>query len=131
MLSVYSHTSRNSPTPIYQSVRADPLEEKECSHSRESVGPSSLSRDRRAWRVACGAAMISSVLFVNQKGEVIISRHYRDGYSKQIAETFRTQVLGSKEVRGGTHSTLPSSPGRRRAAALCRALVRPRRAHTL
>ena len=63
--------------------------------------------------------MISSVLFVNQKGEVIISRHYRDGYSKQIAETFRTQVLGSKEVRGGTHSTLPSSPGRRRAAALC------------
>ena len=42
---------------------------------------------------------ISSVLFVNQKGEVIISRHYRDASSsKQIAELFRTQVIGSKEV---------------------------------
>ena len=118
-----------TPNPYLSIGPGRPLEEKSV-RTAESVGPS-LSRDRRAWRVACGAAMISSVLFVNQKGEVIISRHYRDGYSKQIAETFRAQVLGSKEVRGGTHSTLPSSPGRRRAAALCRAFVRPRRAHTL
>ena len=43
--------------------------------------------------------MIQAVLFVNQKGEVVISRTYRDGFSRSMADTFRSQVLGSKEVR--------------------------------
>ena len=44
------------------------------------------------------AAMICAVLFVNQKGEVIISRHYRDGFDRNIADLFRAQVITSKEV---------------------------------
>jgi hypothetical protein len=44
------------------------------------------------------AAMICAVLFVNQKGEVIISRHYRDGFDRNIADVFRAQVITSKEV---------------------------------
>ena len=43
--------------------------------------------------------MICALLFVNQKGEVIISRHYRDGFNKGVADTFRTQVIAGKEVR--------------------------------
>ena len=43
--------------------------------------------------------MISAVLFVNQKGEVVISRMYRDGFSRVVADTFRSQVIASKEVR--------------------------------
>lgn len=42
--------------------------------------------------------MICAVLFVNQKGEVIISRHYRDGFDKGVADVFRSQVITSKEV---------------------------------
>ena len=42
--------------------------------------------------------MICALLFVNQKGEVITSRHYRDGFSKSVADTFRTQVIAGKEV---------------------------------
>jgi len=42
--------------------------------------------------------MICALLFVNQKGEVIISRHYRDGFSKSVADTFRTQVIAGKEA---------------------------------
>ena len=33
--------------------------------------------------------MIQAVLFVNAKGEVIISRQYRDGFSKAVSATFR------------------------------------------
>jgi len=43
--------------------------------------------------------MIAAVLFVNQKGEVVISRMYRDGFSRSVADTFRSQVIASKEVR--------------------------------
>jgi len=42
--------------------------------------------------------MISALLFINQKGEVVISRMYRDGFSRQVADTFRTQVIASKEA---------------------------------
>ena len=38
--------------------------------------------------------MISALLFVNQKGEIIISRMYRDGFSRTLADTFRTQARG-------------------------------------
>jgi len=41
---------------------------------------------------------ITALLFVNQKGEVVISRMYRDGLSRAMAETFRTQVVASKEA---------------------------------
>ena len=43
--------------------------------------------------------MICAVPFVNIKGETIISRHYRDGFDKGIADIFRSQVITSKEVR--------------------------------
>ena len=41
--------------------------------------------------------MISAVLFVNQKGEIIISRTYRDDISRGAAEAFRMQVVAAKE----------------------------------
>ena len=41
--------------------------------------------------------MISALLFINQKGEVVISRMYRDGFTRATAETFRAQVIGNKE----------------------------------
>jgi len=42
--------------------------------------------------------MISALLFINQKGEVVISRMYRDGFSRSVADTFRSQILGSKDI---------------------------------
>lgn len=42
--------------------------------------------------------MISALLFINQKGEVVISRMYRDHFNKQIADTFRLQVIAGKEA---------------------------------
>ena len=57
--------------------------------------------------------MIAAVLFVNQKGEVIISRHYRDGFSKGVADTFRSQVIASKEVRRCAILASPARPSMR------------------
>ena len=37
--------------------------------------------------------MIAALLFINHKGEVVISRMYRDGFSRSVADTFRTQVI--------------------------------------
>jgi AP-2 complex subunit mu-1 len=42
--------------------------------------------------------MIAALLFINQKGEVVISRMYRDGYNRTIADTFRQQVIAGKEA---------------------------------
>ena len=42
-------------------------------------------------------ASIAALLFINQKGEVVISRMYRDGFSRSVADTFRTQILGNKD----------------------------------
>lgn len=42
--------------------------------------------------------MIAALLFINQKGEVIIYRTYRDNYSRTVADTFRTQVIANKEA---------------------------------
>ena len=42
-------------------------------------------------------ASIGALLFINQKGEVVISRMYRDGFSRSVADTFRTQILGNKD----------------------------------
>jgi len=42
--------------------------------------------------------MIAALLFINQKGEVIIYRTYRDNYNRQVADTFRTQVIANKEA---------------------------------
>jgi len=41
--------------------------------------------------------MISGVLFLNQKGDVLLSRMYRDGVTRQVAETFRNQVIVQKD----------------------------------
>ncbi|KAJ1619848.1 Longin-like domain-containing protein [Pavlovales sp. CCMP2436] len=42
--------------------------------------------------------MISGILFLSQKGEVLLSRMFRDGVTRQVAETFRTQVIVRKEA---------------------------------
>lgn len=42
--------------------------------------------------------MIAAVLFVSQKGEVILSKSYRDGMTRQIADNFRTTVIVQKEA---------------------------------
>ncbi|KAG5370258.1 AP-2 complex subunit mu [Yarrowia sp. C11] len=43
--------------------------------------------------------MISAILLYNQKGEVLISRLYRDGLRRSIADVFRIQVISNPEVR--------------------------------
>lgn len=43
--------------------------------------------------------MIAAVLFINQKGEVIMSRMYRDGFSRSVADTFRTQACRTHYLR--------------------------------
>jgi len=42
--------------------------------------------------------MIAALLFINQKGEIIVSRMYRDGYDRTLADTFRDQVVNSKDA---------------------------------
>eukprot|EP00026_Physarum_polycephalum_P010065 Phypoly_transcript_10213.p1 GENE.Phypoly_transcript_10213~~Phypoly_transcript_10213.p1 ORF type:complete len:270 (-),score=28.62 Phypoly_transcript_10213:461-1270(-) len=44
--------------------------------------------------------MISAIFFMNQKGEVLISRIYRDDISRGVANAFRLEVIGhTKDVR--------------------------------
>jgi len=44
--------------------------------------------------------MISAIFFMNQKGEVLISRIYRDDISRGVANAFRLEVIGhSKDTR--------------------------------
>ena len=45
--------------------------------------------------------MISNVLLINQKGEVVISRIYREGASQKTIDTFRNQVCGVSCASGG------------------------------
>lgn len=47
---------------------------------------------------AKGSAMISAVIIYNQKAEVLISRLYRDGLRRTIADVFRIQVISNPEV---------------------------------
>lgn len=49
-------------------------------------------------RVARHLTMISAILLYNQKGEVLISRLYRDGLRRSIADVFRIQVISNPEV---------------------------------
>lgn len=42
--------------------------------------------------------MISAIIIYNQKGEVLISRLYRDGLRRSIADVFRIQVISNPEV---------------------------------
>ena len=100
-------------------VRSRPPHTQRCEHNTESVNLCASFDPRRKRRgptqtpsLFCAdtllhptnshaharAAMICAVLFVNQKGEVIISRHYRDGFDRNIADVFRAQVITSKEV---------------------------------
>lgn len=43
--------------------------------------------------------VLSGVFFFNLKGEILISRVYRDDITKAVAEVFRLQVVGAKDVR--------------------------------
>ncbi|KAL6058727.1 AP-2 complex subunit mu [Balamuthia mandrillaris] len=43
--------------------------------------------------------MISGICILNSRGDVLISRVYRDDISRGIAEAFRLHVLNAKEVR--------------------------------
>jgi len=40
--------------------------------------------------------MASAVFFVNQRGEEIVSRHYRSDISRTSIDAFRSQVLAEK-----------------------------------
>jgi len=44
--------------------------------------------------------MISAVLLINQKGEVVISRLYRDDVDASTANAFRMKVIAAKEASG-------------------------------
>ena len=43
--------------------------------------------------------MISGIFIFNQKGEVLISRLYRDDLKRSIADVFRIHVLSSTDIR--------------------------------
>uniref|UniRef100_A0A060TD50 ARAD1B21670p n=1 Tax=Blastobotrys adeninivorans TaxID=409370 RepID=A0A060TD50_BLAAD len=43
--------------------------------------------------------MIAAIILYNQKGEVLVSRLYRDGLRRSIADVFRIQVISSPESR--------------------------------
>lgn len=43
--------------------------------------------------------MISALYFINLRGEVVIFRAFRDDITKAAADSFRMQVLASKEFR--------------------------------
>mmetsp|Transcript_13449 Transcript_13449/g.39155 ORF Transcript_13449/g.39155 Transcript_13449/m.39155 type:complete len:434 (-) Transcript_13449:462-1763(-) len=42
--------------------------------------------------------MITAILLFNQKGEIVISRHYRDDVPRSAVESFGSKVIGSKET---------------------------------
>mmetsp|Transcript_27336 Transcript_27336/g.68630 ORF Transcript_27336/g.68630 Transcript_27336/m.68630 type:complete len:438 (+) Transcript_27336:261-1574(+) len=43
--------------------------------------------------------MLGGLFFINQKGEVLINRIFRDDVSRGVAETFRIEVIGAKDIR--------------------------------
>ena len=47
--------------------------------------------------------MISMIMILNQKGDILISRQYRDDVSRSAADSFRLQVVAAKET-GGSQS---------------------------
>lgn len=42
--------------------------------------------------------MISAVLVINAKGELLISRYYRDNVSRSAASAFRKQIIAAKKL---------------------------------
>lgn len=42
--------------------------------------------------------MIGGVLLISQKGDVVLSRTYRDGDTDRAANAFRLQVIAAKET---------------------------------
>lgn len=44
---------------------------------------------------------MNGILFLNQKGEVLLSRMYRDGVTRQVAETFRNQASAARALYCG------------------------------
>lgn len=47
--------------------------------------------------------MISAILFINNQGEVVISRFYRDNVSRSAADAFRLEVIAAKEIKSPIH----------------------------
>eukprot|EP01105_Mastigella_eilhardi_P006292 TRINITY_DN17920_c0_g1_i1.p1 TRINITY_DN17920_c0_g1~~TRINITY_DN17920_c0_g1_i1.p1 ORF type:complete len:443 (-),score=155.30 TRINITY_DN17920_c0_g1_i1:126-1454(-) len=43
--------------------------------------------------------MLSAIFFMNQKGDVLISRVYRDDVNRGIVQAFRSYILDAKEIR--------------------------------
>ncbi|KAK7206202.1 Mu homology domain-containing protein [Myxozyma melibiosi] len=43
--------------------------------------------------------MISAIILYNQKGEVLISRLYREGLRRSVSDLFRIQVISNSDVR--------------------------------
>ena len=50
--------------------------------------------------------MISMIMILNQKGDIMISRQYRDDVSRAGADSFRLQVRQNKTRLDSTPSTL-------------------------
>jgi hypothetical protein len=50
--------------------------------------------------------MISMIMILNQKGDIMISRQYRDDVSRAGADSFRLQVRKNKNRLDSTPSTL-------------------------
>eukprot|EP00752_Nemacystus_decipiens_P002993 g2777.t1 len=49
---------------------------------------------------------ISAILIINRKGEIVISRFYRDDVTRAAADAFRLQVIASKETGSSPPVTL-------------------------
>ena len=83
------------PAALYKQV---PLR---CGHRRVAL---------RRVGGAVGAEMIAALLFINQKGEVIIHRTYRDNFSRTVADSFRTQASHAPQT--ASLAKRPSRAGR-------------------
>ena len=74
-----------------------------AANSSVSLGVAAEAREwaqrNRLWAPKAAGTMISALFFINQKGEPIISRMYRDGFTRTVAETFRTHVIANKDER--------------------------------
>lgn len=60
-----------------------------------------------AWTFPCAQpGMISNLLFINQKGDVVISRTYREGASQKVIEMFRHQARACACIASGPEAVL-------------------------
>lgn len=75
-----------------------PLETHTTAHlSSAACAREALNAPAHAHPRALGATMISCLLLLNAKGDVILQRHYRHDVPKTAIDAFRTKVIGAKE----------------------------------